>query len=200
MIIMKKFDFIKNKAYLLDSKREEDLPIPIFKSFAQLIEENQLLIIVTISLIVSILILILFIKKRKKDESHDPKPEPTDPYEDALLNIKSLQNQNPSLPAKPFVFRLSEILRIYVERVFKVPAMELTGEEFMREIASHTFFQNRYDKILREFIEQGDRIKYSKEDSDSGQMNLLMETALHFVKDTHKKLEESKDVSSKANS
>ena len=136
----------------------------------------------------------------KKTEINQVDPEPTDPYEDALEGIRSLQSQNPPLQAKPFVFRLSEILRIYVERVFQVPAMGLTGEEFMREIASNTFFKNRYDKILQEFIEQGDRIKYSKEDSDSGQMNLLMETALHFVKDTHKKLEESKDVSSKANS
>ena len=74
--------------------------------------------------------------------------------------------------------------------------MELTGEEFMREIASHTFFKNRYDKILQEFVDQGDRIKYSKENSEDGQMNLLLETALHFVKDTHKKLEEAKNVPS----
>ncbi len=197
---MKNIDFITNKAYLLDSKREEDIPIPIFKSFSQLIKENQLLIVITISIIITVLLLILLMKKKRKDESNEPETEPTDPYEDALLNIQSLQNQNPALSAKPFVFRLSEILRIYVERVFKVPAMELTGEEFMREIASHTFFQNRYDKILQEFVEQGDRIKYSKEDSDSGQMNLLMDTALHFVKDTHEKLEESKNVSSKVQS
>ena len=65
---------------------------------------------------------------------------------------------------KPFVFRLSEILRVYVERLFKLPAMELTGEEFMREIATHSFFKNRYESTLMEFIEQEDRIKYSKEE------------------------------------
>ena len=74
--------------------------------------------------------------------------------------------------------------------------MELTGEEFMREIASHSFFKNRYDKILQEFVDQGDRIKYSKENSADGQMNLLLETALHFVKDTHEKLEEAKKMPS----
>ena len=92
---------------------------------------------------------------------------------------------------KPFIFRLSEILRIYVEKVFNVPAMELTGEEFMREIASHSFFKNRYDEILREFIRQGDRIKYSEENFEDGEMNLLMQTALHFVQDTHEKLQDS---------
>jgi hypothetical protein len=75
--------------------------------------------------------------------------------------------------------------------------MELTGEEFMKEIASHSFFKNRYDQSLREFIDQGDQIKYSKEKTDDGQMTLLLDTALHFVKDTHAKmLEKRKNCSS----
>lgn len=189
-----------NKAYLLDSNREEDLPIPIFKSFSQLVEENLFIISLSILIIITVLIFILFLRRKKKGESKEKEPKKIDPYQDALSNIQSLQDQKPVLSAKPFVFRLSEILRIYVERVFKVPAMELTGEEFMREIASHTFFKNRYDKILQEFVDQGDRIKYSKENSEDGQMNLLLETALHFVKDTHKKLEEAKNVPSNSQS
>ena len=189
-----------NKAYLLDSNREEDLPIPIFKSFSQLVEENLFIISLSILIIITVLIFILFLRRKKKGESKEKEPEKIDPYQDALSNIQYLQDQKQVLSAKPFVFRLSEILRIYVERVFKVPAMELTGEEFMREIASHTFFKNRYDKILQEFVDQGDRIKYSKENSEDGQMNLLLETALHFVKDTHKKLEEAKNVPSNSQS
>ena len=193
---METFFLSINKAYLLDSNREEDLPIPIFKSFSQLVEENLFIISLSILIIITVLISILFLRRKKKGESKEKEPEIIDPYQDALSNIQSLQDQKPVLSAKPFVFRLSEILRVYVERVFKVPAMELTGEEFMREIASHTFFKNRYDKILQEFVDQGDRIKYSKENSEDGQMNLLLETALHFVKDTHKKLEEAKNVPS----
>ena len=193
---MNNFFLIAKKAYLLDSNREEDLPIPIFKSFLQLIEENLFFIVLSIFIIITVLFLILLLRKKKNGESNEKEPEIIDPYEDALSNIQSLQDQKPVLSAKPFVFRLSEILRIYVERVFKVPAMELTGEEFMREIASHSFFKNRYDKILQEFVDQGDRIKYSKENSEDGQMNLLLETALHFVKDTHEKLEEAKKVPS----
>lgn len=192
--------FIASKAYLLDSDREKDLPIPIFKSFSQLLEENlAFLISFCLILLISSLVF-LFIKRKKKTEINQMEPEPTDPYEDALEGIQSLQSQNPPLPAKPFVFRLSEILRIYVERVFRVPAMELTGEEFMREIASNTFFKNRYDKILQEFIEQGDRIKYSKESTEDGQMMRLLDTALHFVKDTHAKLEDEITLSSKKDS
>ena len=192
--------FIASKAYLLDSDREKDLPIPIFKSFSQLLEENlAFLISFCLILLISSLVF-LFIKRKKKTEINQMEPEPTDPYEDALEGIQSLQSQNPPLQAKPFVFRLSEILRIYVERVFRVPAMELTGEEFMREIASNTFFKNRYDKILQEFTEQGHRSKYSKESTEDGQRMRLLDTALHFVKDTHAKLEDEITLSSKKDS
>lgn len=193
-MIMNFFNLLLSKGYLLDQNRENDVPIPIFKSVSQLIEENLLLISI-ISLFFLVMALIFIgLKKRKQIELNHEEPEPSDPYEDALQGIESLQSQNPPLSPKPFVFRLSEILRIYVQRVFKVPAMELTGEEFMKEIASHTFFRNRYDKILQEFIDQGDQIKYSNEKTDDGQMKLLLNTALHFVKDTHVKLVEKENI------
>ena len=66
--------------------------------------------------------------------------------------------------------------------------MELTGEEFIREIMSHSFFRNRYEDLLREFVNRGDRVKYSEETADQDEMKLLLDSALHFVKDTHQKL------------
>ena len=179
---------ILSKSYLLESDRQIDKTVPIFKSFSQLIKENLFPITTIVLLILALIITYLLIRKKKKTGTTLDVPLPTDPYEDALQDIEKLQSQRPSLSPKPYVFRLSEILRIYVERVFQVPAMELTGEEFMKEIASHTFFRNRYDKILQEFINQGDQIKYSKESADDGEMKQLLHTALHFVKDTHAKL------------
>ena len=58
--------FIASKAYLLDSDREKDLPIPIFKSFSQLLEENlAFLISFCLILLISSLVF-LFIKRKKK--------------------------------------------------------------------------------------------------------------------------------------
>ena len=190
-------NLLASKGYLLDLNREIDQPVPIFKSFSQVIQENLASILGIILILVIAFLIFLILRKNKKTDATEEIQVPIDPYEDALNEIQGLQKQNPPLSPKPFVFRLSEILRIYVERVFSVPAMELTGEEFMREIASHSFFKDRYDQILREFIDQGDRIKYSKENKDDGQMKLLLETALHFVKDTHAKLQESENPSPK---
>jgi hypothetical protein len=189
-------NILASKGYLLDLNREIDQPVPIYKSFSQVMQENFVPILGIILILVIAFLIFLILRKNKKTDATEEIQVPIDPYEDALNEIQGLQKQNPPLSPKPFVFRLSEILRIYVERVFKVPAMELTGEEFMREIASHSFYNDRYDQVLREFIDQGDRIKYSQEDGDNIQMKLLLETALHFVKDTHVKLQESQNSSS----
>ena len=190
-------NLLASKGYLLDLNREIDQPVPIYKSFSQVMQENLVPILGIILILVIAFLIFLILRKRKRTDSTEEIQVQIDPYEDALNEIQGLQKQHPPLSSKPFVFRLSEILRIYVERVFKVPAMELTGEEFMREIASHSFFKDRYDQVLREFIDRGDRIKYSQEDEDDGQMKLLLENALHFVKDTHIKLQESQNPTSK---
>jgi cbb3-type cytochrome oxidase subunit 3 len=199
-MIMSFFYLLLSKGYLLEQNREKDTPIPIFKTISQIVEENLFLIVTTFLLIFVLALLFIALRKKKKNEFTQEEAGPTDPYKEALEGIENLQSQKPPLSAKPFVFRLSEILRIYVEKVFKVPAMELTGEEFMKEIASHAFFMNRYDETLQEFIDQGDQIKYSKVKTDDGQMKLLLNTALHFVKDTHAKLQEEATITPAPNS
>lgn len=177
--------------FLLDSDRLLDSPVPVSKGFFQIIKENTFLLTSIAFIVILTLLIIFYLRKRKKTGIDDKEEKLIDPYEEALSAITALKEEQSILSPKPFIFRLSEILRIYVEKVFNVPAMELTGEEFMREIASHSFFKNRYDEILREFIRQGDRIKYSEENFEDGEMNLLMQTALHFVQDTHVKLQDS---------
>ena len=177
--------------FLLDSDRLLDSPVPVSKGFFQIIKENTFLLTSIAFIFILTLLIIFYLRKRKKTGIDDKEEKLIDPYEEALSAITALKEEQSILSPKAFIFRLSEILRIYVEKVFNVPAMELTGEEFMREIASHSFFKNRYDEILREFIRQGDRIKYSEENFEDGEMNLLMQTALHFVQDTHVKLQDS---------
>lgn len=186
------FPTIAKKTYWLDPEVQKDQPAPLFKPLSQLLGENLLAIGLVAFALVCGLALWLYLRKRKVSEQDQITPPPIDPYAEALESIDELQQRHPRLQPKPFVFRLSEILRVYVEKLFKVPAMELTSEEFMREIVSHTFFRNRYEDLLREFLDRGDKVKYSTESMNQEEMHLLLNTALHFVKDTHLKLEEEK--------
>ena len=73
--------------------------------------------------------------------------------------------------------------------------MELTGEEFIIESVSNPFFQN-YEDLLREFVDRGDRVKYSKETADTNETNLLLDSALHFVKDSHSRITDQESTDS----
>lgn len=181
---------IEKKDNWLDPGIQKDHPVQVFKPLTQIIGENLLPFGLLILVLLCGVIAWLYLRKKKAAEEDEFASAPIDPYAEALENIGELQKAHPRLLPKPFVFKLSEILRVYVEKLFKVPAMELTSEEFMREIVSHSFFRNRYEDLLREFMDRGDKVKYSTESINLEEMNLLLNTALHFVKDTHLKLEE----------
>jgi LPXTG-motif cell wall-anchored protein len=180
--------------YLLDDNVQKDAPLPIFKSLNEILKENLITILVLLAVILMGLAVWYFLKKKKEKVDVKVEDALSDPYEDALQAISDLQRKK-SIAPKPLVFRLSEILRVYVERLFNLPAMELTGEEFMREIASHSFFKNRYEETLQDFIQQGDQIKYSKKQVTEETTKQLVHVALNFVKDTKQKLEEEQKES-----
>ena len=183
---------IQSEASWLDPTLQKDQPIPVFKPLTQIISENALPIGIFVFFLFTVLLTWIYLRNRSASSVEQVAPPPVDPYKEALDNIAELQSRKPGLQPKPFVFRLSEILRVYIEKLFKVPAMELTSEEFMREIVSHSFFRNRYEDLIREFVERGDRVKYSKELMGQDEMKQLLNTALHIVEDTHMRLEEEK--------
>ena len=178
-----------DKPYLLDSSVQSDDPLSIYKSLWQILYENSIWILILVGIVLAIFVFLFCKKKKKAEELKEPTEITIDPYEEALQAIQELQANKTQLEPKPFVFRLSEILRIYVQRRFKMPAMELTGEEFIVEIVSNPFFSGNYEKLLRDFVNLGDRVKYSKETTEKSQINLLLESAIHFVKDSHNRLQ-----------
>lgn len=185
-------------SYLLDSNLQKDSPLPVYKTFLQILEENLYSVFILLFFILLGLLVWRILRKKKIISEEIETTPPSDPFEDAIKAINELQNHKQIEP-KPFVFKLSEILRLYVERLFNFPAMELTGEEFMNEIVSHSFFKNRYENTLRDFVVQGDIIKYSRELVSERTTDRLLELALHFVKDTHARLLEEKKNGEESN-
>ena len=110
-----------------------DSPIPIFKSLGQLAKENIWGILIVLTFLLSTLLLYLYKKKISPiEETKRTEPE-IDPFTEALKQFNELSSSTPRPKAKPFIFKLSEILRLYVERQFKLPAMEKTGRNSFRK-------------------------------------------------------------------
>ena len=139
---MKDFENISDKPYLLDPRIQSEDTLDVYKSFWQILSENLTWIAISFLILISIL-LFIFLKRRIQNNNEiDDIEVQIDPYDEALQAIEELQAKKTNIQPKPFVFRLSEILRIYIQKRFKMPAMELTGEEFIIEILSNPFFRN----------------------------------------------------------
>jgi hypothetical protein len=184
-----KLDVSLPKSYLLDPHVETDSPTPIFKSTTQIISENWGVLICFGLILIGFLLFWLW-KKNKRASKQELVPTPIiDPYKEAMLEIDLLQTAKPKLEPKPFIFRLSQILRVYVQQQFNLPALELTGEEFITEITHNSFLQKNFEQTLRAFVQKGDLIKYSPLSSRDEELNELLNSAKGFIQDAHKKWE-----------
>ncbi len=177
---MSLFSF-NQKTYLLDPNILVDSPLPILKSLSQLAKENLWTMLLLV-LVILLFVLYYFIRKKDSDPQNTQENLPTiDPYLEALEQLKFLDSQKPRPDTKPFIFRLSEILRLYVERQFNLPALECTGEEFIQEISRHPLLSERFEEPLNQFVHKGDRMKYSTDQFDHKELDQLLVSAREFI-------------------
>ncbi len=182
------------KPYLLDPNILVDSPLPILKSLSQLAKENLWSILL---LLLVVLVSVLYSFIRKKDSAPQTRQEnlPTiDPYLEALEQLKILDSEKPRPEIKPFIFRLSEILRLYVERQFNIPAMECTGEEFIQEISLNPLLRERFEEPLNQFVKKGDRIKYSTDPFDNKELDQLLVSARDFIQQAQGEWQKNRQV------
>ena len=92
-------------------------------------------LILVLTLLILVIIIWRFLRKKNSKPEESNTQVVVDPYKEAIEAIDKLQGQK-NINPKPFVFKLSEILRIYVERLFNLPAMELTGKSFLEKSLS----------------------------------------------------------------
>jgi hypothetical protein len=97
-----------------------------------------------------------YVWKRKKREQPGP-PAPT-PEELALADLADLQTFG--LGAREFYFRLSEIVRGYLEERFGCPLLEMTTEEAVAAIPSLNL-PPQFSSGLREMLRGSDPVRYA---------------------------------------
>jgi hypothetical protein len=182
------FSINAEKPYLLGLDLMTESPLPILKSISAVLKENFWVILACVFVSITCFLFYLLFKRKKAEEIIENKVIEIDPFEEAFKQIKLLAESSPRLAAKPFLFKLSEIIRLFIERQFKIPALEQTGEEFLREIAKHSFLQQKFEKLLSEFVFKGDRIKYPPDSFVSEDLDDLLATAQGFVEQVQQEL------------
>jgi len=116
-----------------------------------------------------------------------PPPVPPIPaHEWAQREFTKLLAENliPSGRIREFYFRLSDIVRGYIERRFHVSAPEMTTEEFLAATAHDTRFGQRNTMELQRFLTACDLVKYAGFRPEPDDADGLLRAAMDFVEQT----------------
>jgi len=88
-----------------------------------------------------------------------------------------------------FYYRISAILRGYIERRYAVSAPEMTTEEFLAATAGDFRFASDSANDLQSFLTACDMVKYARHRPAAGEWNDLLRTAAQFVERTREREE-----------
>lgn len=84
---------------------------------------------------------------------------------------------------KVYFTRLSDIIRVYIERRYEVAAMEMTTDEIFISLKSHELSKDM-DKLLKEFLSLSDLVKFAKYVPDEQENEHSFKQAYNFVVET----------------
>ncbi|HHT9144949.1 MAG: hypothetical protein Q7J76_00270 [Candidatus Brocadiaceae bacterium] len=98
---------------------------------------------------------------------------------------------------KEYYYRITNILRHYIEDRFGLLAPERTTEEFLTEMAHTNKLDDIHKILIREFLERCDMVKYAKYGPSNFEIKETYDAAKRFIDETIERLEEKEVVAAK---
>ena len=108
-------------------------------------------------------------------------PPPPSPRNIALRELEALRALVRSSEPYAFSIAVSDVLRRYVSAQFRVRATQQTSPEFLAAIAESVKFGDADRRLLAEFLERCDLIKFAHIDADAADNERLLASAIAFV-------------------
>lgn len=132
---------------------------------------------------VSLLAALLIYRWRRKKPSGEERPEEIiSPEEEALRNLSELFYSELLKQGKisEYYFRLSEILRLYLEKRYGILAVESTTDEISRMLKARDL-PNELRTKIREVLESADLAKFAKWVPEPAEVRVLNERSREIV-------------------
>ncbi len=129
-------------------------------------------------IITPLVALIIWLVTRKKKEK-----EITPCWIIALDMLSELKSKLP-LPAEQFFVESTDVVRVYIEALYELPATETTTPEFIRALKNHQALDVSAKATLSDFMNQADMIKFAKQTSSSKQMDEALLSLINLVENS----------------
>lgn len=137
------------------------------------------LVMSAIVLAVLVAALVYLNRRKKKPPVFLDFISPEDAAMKVLANLSGLMNSN----GKQFYYKISVVLREYVQKKFNVDATQMTTEELLPRIEALKLDSDLVQGI-REFVHSSDPIKFAGQPPDIKNMKRHFEFVKDFVKKT----------------
>lgn len=205
--------FIKNRAYFTDSllvnvatvaidtTKVKKFPIKSIKSEPYTFNDFKIYIYIALAILAIIAFWIYwFVIRKRKEEVEAPTYRTLPPYEEAIIRLNELDEkllwQNNKI--KEYYSELTEIVRGYIERELKVPALENTTDNILDMLRDFkmaetiTTSQETLDK-LRSLLKEADLVKFAKSKPLAIEIEDDRKDAEHIIGNLKPKIEEKEE-------
>ncbi|WP_254712909.1 BatD family protein [Polaribacter sp. NJDZ03] len=174
--------FVKNQAYLTDSllvnvatiaidtTKVKKFPIKSIKAEPYTFDDFKIYLYILLAALAIIGFWIYwFVIRKRKEKVEEDTYKAMPPYDEAILKLNELDEkllwQNNKV--KEYYSELTEIVRGYIERELKVPALEKTTDEvldMLKDFKDAETIQTSEDTIkkLRDLLREADLVKFAK--------------------------------------
>ncbi|MFA6568059.1 MAG: hypothetical protein WCS96_07595 [Victivallales bacterium] len=170
------------EAGAIDTGKSQELALA--DSITKKALSKKLLILSSIILLISILTVLFFLlRKKSRNQSVEAPP----PWDIALAEFSRLRVQLKENRVTPAVcvFRLSDIIRTYLEKRFSLHAQTQTSTEFLEDLKREKSPLKTDDKdFLKEFMTASDLVKFAKLPADAAVIENAINKAENLVKTT----------------
>ena len=116
-----------------------------------------------------------------KNRRQKPQAPPPTPREVAIRELEALRPQVERQSPYDFSIAVSDVLRTFIGRQYRLHAREQTSAEFLSAISRSVKFSENEKSLLAAFLERCDLIKFARIDATSADSAQLLESAIHFV-------------------
>lgn len=164
-----------------DIKPPEEAPMTL-KEFFQRYYPYMLL---ALALILVTLGVVLYHRRLKHKPIFRAKPQEP-PHVVALRELDELKSKKlwQQGKFKPYHSRLTEILRIYIEERFDIPALEQTSDEILQAFIHTQLIEDQQKQELEQMLRLADMVKFAKEQPIAHENQQSWENARNFVEQT----------------
>jgi hypothetical protein len=162
-------------------------PVALDKNYFRL----YIIIAIVLGVLALVAIVLHYVYNRKNRETESI-AEPLSAHQIAYNELESLRAMNliSKGQIKEYYYRLSNIVRHYIENRFKLMAPERTTEEFLAEMMVTTRLTEDHKKLVEDFLEHCDMVKFAAYGPDRREIENSLNSAKKLVDETKEVLQE----------